>query len=163
MNLAAEDFLSLSQDILGQGHRLRFQATGHSMSPVILHGAILEVEPRPGTEIRVGEVAFYRNPGGGLVAHRVVRKRFRRGRTIFLIKGDARSCQLEEVYSTQILGRVVRVEQHGCCRQLDRLPGRLMGKTLAYLSFGPPWLGRISYLLGNGWRLRLKARLGAWG
>jgi len=163
VNLAADEFLSLSQAILGQGHRLKFQASGHSMSPVILHGAILEVEPRPGTEIRVGEVAFYRNPGGGLVAHRVVRKRFRRGRTIFLIKGDAHSCRSEGVYSTQILGRVVRVEQQGCCLKLDRLPEKLLGKTLAYLSFGPPWLGRISYLLGNGWRLRFKARLGAWG
>jgi hypothetical protein len=131
------------------------------MSPVILNGAILEVEPRPGTRIRVGEVAFYRSLGGGLVVHRVVRKRFRRGRTSFLIKGDAPSCRSEAVYSTQILGRVVQVEQEGHCRDLDRLKERLLGKIMAYLSLALPCLRRTINFLGDTLRLRLKACLAA--
>lgn len=163
MNLADKEFLALSQTILDQGCRLRFRAFGTSMSPLILDGAILEVEPLPGADLRVGEVAFYRSSGGRLVAHRVIRKKFRQGRPLLLIKGDALSCQYEEVYPHHILGRVVRVEQKGRNRDLHLLQERVLGKFLAYLAPWLPWLGKASHLLGEGSRLRLKARLIAVG
>ncbi len=157
--LAADDFLTLSAAILGRGQNLRFKAHGGSMFPIIRSGAILEVKPLGKTPVRVGEVVFYRNPGGRMVAHRLIRKNFQNSRPIFLARGDALSCQVEEICPSQILGRVVRVEQEGRCRNLDRLRERLLGKILAYLVPALPYLARISNLLGDKFRFRLKAGL----
>jgi len=75
--LDASGLVALARAVLRAGHRLRFRARGLSMRPQVSDGAILEVEPRPFSALRGGDVALYvvfgdRAGEPRLVAHRVV-------------------------------------------------------------------------------------------
>ncbi len=102
--LATEDLLSLARETLRRGHGLRFQAHGQSMRPWVPDGAWLDIEARPLSQVRPGEVVFYTAPGStGLrwVAHRVLRTNGLRLET----RGDS-ALRLDEVGDEGYLGVV---------------------------------------------------------
>jgi phage repressor protein C with HTH and peptisase S24 domain len=111
----------LLRDVVSKGMLFRFRAKGWSMSPFIKDGDVITIEPvRPG-EPRAGDaVAFIHSVNGRLVVHRVVRKID----GDCLIQGDSASEPDGVVSSSDILGRVARVERNGRSVRLGMGPER---------------------------------------
>ncbi len=85
------------------------------MSPFIQKGDWLTVKPSSFSEIRVGDIAVYGNPGEEeetLTTHRVLKKEGK-GRPRLLTGGDAGGWAVggAPVYPEQIYGRVVKIER----------------------------------------------------
>lgn len=106
----AESIL-LFEDILAGGAYLRVKATGRSMLPFLRGGEILTIRKVPPSSLGMGDVIFFRNPGGHAVAHRIVRTSGKKetGFT-FMTKGDALIGPDEPVSEKEILGKVCTVE-----------------------------------------------------
>lgn len=64
-------FPELVKDLLKEGYRVKFNATGHSMYPTILANEPVQVDPIDPAEIRRGDIILYRS-NGSLVTHRVM-------------------------------------------------------------------------------------------
>jgi signal peptidase I len=105
LRLDSKQFRTLSDDLLRNGRRVRFQATGSSMFPTIHDGDFVTVEPVSVDAIRVGDVVLSSNQGR-LLVHRVVR--IAAGR--FATHGDALALGDEDSEHDLLLGRVVSVE-----------------------------------------------------
>jgi hypothetical protein len=71
--LNGTEFHDLADQLLAEGHRVRFQAGGESMQPFIQDNDILEVAPLDGKWIKQGDVLLVETNGGKLLAHRVVK------------------------------------------------------------------------------------------
>jgi len=135
MKLTPGSFLVLSSEILSQGHGLRFQALGSSMSPCIPNGSFIHVKPVEISRLRPGDIIFYRT-GETLVAHRLLRREGAPPCLTLLTRGDSfpRSA-VERLQPGQVLGRVVAVQWPlGWKLRLDCGPGRRLSLLLARLS-----------------------------
>lgn len=64
-------FPELVNDLLKEGHQVKFNATGHSMYPTILANEPVLVDPIDPATIRRGDIILYRS-NGSLIAHRVM-------------------------------------------------------------------------------------------
>ena len=105
----SEIFIRLSVELLRLGYRVRFRPKGTSMHPAIRDGETITVEPVSPADVKRGDIIFCRTDDA-LIAHRVVSIK---GRTSFVLRGDAlQSCD-EPVSAAQVLGRVVSVERDG--------------------------------------------------
>jgi hypothetical protein len=101
-------FPELVKDLLKQGYRVKFNATGHSMYPTILANEPVMVDPIDPAEIHRGDIILYRS-NGSLVAHRVMGILTENGANDFLtiIKAFAADtdrtdqCPLDKVESTK--------------------------------------------------------------
>ena len=139
LTLTSDDFFALAGEILSRGERLRFRATGTSMTPFIRSGDVLVASPANG--VRTGDVVLYRSAEGPR-AHRVTG----REEGGFRVQGDAPGCLPEEVAGADVLGRVEAVERDGRVIRMDRGPQRLMGWPAA----GIPGGRRLVRTMG-GW------------
>jgi len=133
-----DDFTYLSAEVLNKGGLLRFKARGCSMTPFVRDGAALTVEPVEAPAVRFGDIVFCVLKGRA-VAHRVVGKSSLNGELSFLIRGDGASSPSEQVLATEVLGRVVVVEQYGKILRINNGLLRVMGLALAAF----PALGRF--------------------
>lgn len=156
MKLDAAGFLTLSREILGRGHHLRFMARGRSMRPSIWSGQTVEVAPVQCADLRPGDVVFYQS-FGGLVAHRVIHKKQAHGRIRLATRGDGcPGMALELVEPEQVLGRVVAVDWgKGLRIRTDAGPGRFWGILLSQISplmqWAYPPLSRFKRKLRRLW------------
>jgi signal peptidase I len=100
----------LVEACLEAGSDARFEADGRSMLPLIRPGDMLCVR-RPGDgEPKLGDVVVIRAmPAGGLLLHRVVRKR----KGILLIRGDNTTVDNGEFNEADVLAVVSGVERKG--------------------------------------------------
>lgn len=97
-------------EYLSRGHTLSLEVASDSMSPLIVTGDHILVEPIPeGDNIRVGEIVLFRTADGWLV-HRVVGVSSKTPGAAVLQKGDA-GHHAHQVPPQAIMGRVVRVEK----------------------------------------------------
>jgi signal peptidase len=135
LNLNHGEFASLSFELLERGAAVRFAAHGSSMWPFIRGGDVLVVRPVEVEALRVGDVVLYRTGGGGLMAHRMIRRAVRGGQTGLLIRGDGSAGPGDWVRPEQVLGRVTTVERGERMRRLDRYPPRLL--TLLWIGLWP--------------------------
>lgn len=135
-----QEFLELSTEILGKGNNLRFRALGGSMHPFIKNGEVVEVKPVKSLGIKVGEVVFYRSSRGGMVAHRVIRKKAEKGKVILETKGDAVPNSDWWVYPEQILGKVVAIERNGGTLELNKGLNRITSLIWAKASPFSRWI-----------------------
>src|SRR5690349_5839358 len=95
-------FAQLTHAFIESGQAFRFQAQGRSMTPTILDGEVVHVEPLGNSRVWTGDIVLYQKHGQ-FKAHRVVR---RRGE--FLItRGDAGIENDDPVCVAEIVGRVV--------------------------------------------------------
>jgi hypothetical protein len=69
--IGRENFREIAKEVLRSGKGLSFVAGGGSMSPFIRDGDTVAI--RPDRSLKVGDVAFLRNPEDRLVLHRVIR------------------------------------------------------------------------------------------
>jgi len=88
--LEPADFEALAEELLNHGSSFRFQASGMSMRPFILHGDLVVITPLSGAPpLKRGTVVLCRLAPNFLVVHRVIRVKVERGETRLLIQGDA--------------------------------------------------------------------------
>jgi hypothetical protein len=106
-----DEAAALLVSLLTGGHTVRFRARGKSMRPFIHDGDILTIVPEGPSSLRRGDIAFYQGPGQRLLAHRVLAIRRRHGRTVFLLRGDAFTGQLDQIDHDGILGKVVSIRR----------------------------------------------------
>jgi hypothetical protein len=137
-SLGIEDndiFPEVISQLLQGGHKVRFQAPGKSMRPVILDGDVLLVEPIEPAAIKIGDIILYQ-ADEHIIAHRVVDIEkvesqnaqssslpHRRSTSMggcrqvptthysFILRGDASYSYDEPVYSDQLLGKVIAIER----------------------------------------------------
>lgn len=129
-------FDDLATDILGQGSYLRFRAHGNSMAPFIRNGDIILVEPKKASELRIGDIVFYRRAGGRHVAHRLIGKGGNDGSLVLTTRGDNLRHLDGSVFPEQVLGRVVRIEGQGRYLRVGGKVGLTLNRLLLYASFG---------------------------
>ena len=132
----SELFLDVATELLSQGRRVRFRAPGCSMSPAILHGDAITVEPVRPPEVRTDDIVLYRIERR-VIAHRVVGIQSEsEAAPVFTLCGDAAGSAEERVESRQILGRVSTVERKSWSARLlhtARLgAGRLIRRMDSY-------------------------------
>jgi signal peptidase I len=144
------DFLELSQDILGHGGVLRFQASGDSMRPFIEWGDSLIIEPVNGSQLHIGDVLFYRWPDGCAVAHRLIKIHVVRSKTVLVTKGDSLDYFDPPIVREQVLGRVIAVARGSRYLRLNSRLNKVMSRFWARLSPASWWLRPV---LRPGWRL----------
>jgi hypothetical protein len=134
----AQVYPELIADLLFNGHNVKFRAPGYSMYPTILHEDVITVEPVDPSDVKVGDIALYRNKNS-VIAHRVIKilKRSERNSRsapqgpqdrsappieaghstsetlLFILRGDARPACDDPVAAEQVLGKVVFIETNG--------------------------------------------------
>jgi hypothetical protein len=97
----------LVEHLLSTGVRVRLAVGGRSMAPRLRDGDVVIIEPLADTAVRFGELLLFRDAGGALVLHRVLR----RWRGHLQTGGDA-SIRLDPAITReQVLGRVSRIER----------------------------------------------------
>lgn len=136
MNCKKTNLAELSAEILRRDSIVRFRARGGSMHPFIKDGDIVEVAPTTAPSIAAGDVVLFSVSPGLVFAHRVIKKQYRDTELVFLIKGDAKPQPDHEVYSRQVLGKVIAIERNGRRISLDRALRRFAGMLYARIS---PW------------------------
>jgi hypothetical protein len=133
-------FPDLITDLLQEGHKVSFDAPGHSMFPTIMANETIMVEPIDPAAVKQGDIILYRS-NNHLIAHRVVKidknndsaiaetpvrgdsplfkrsarqaQRSSSAAIRFVLQGDA-SCSCDAPMDAgQILGKVVSIERNG--------------------------------------------------
>ncbi len=153
MNTDKADFLELSQEVLDRGARLRFQAHGNSMYPFIKNGDVIIVEARNGRSVGIGDIIFYRRPDGSLTAHRLVKINSRKDGKVLITKGDAMKNIDPPVNDTQVMGRVILIEENERKLKLNGWSGRVYGRLTAWFARGryPNQIRVVRYIDRLGW------------
>lgn len=146
--LESDGFVSLAEELLTNGNRLRFQASGISMLPYIYHGDILEIKPLGDQVPRLWDIVLCKIPSGNLVAHRVVGSKKVDGRKMFLIKGDSLVAPDGYVGLENMLGIVDAVIHDGEYKQIDTNIKRMFAGVLVIIL---PQIWRVRRLLGRIW------------
>ena len=140
----------LTQEILNQGTSLRVKGCGYSMHPFIRTGDTLLIEPKGRHKLSIGDIIFYRRPGGQYIAHRLVRKL---DQDTLIAKGDNLTYYDDPVLVEQVFGRVVSIERDCHNRNLDSWLNKLIGRCWARFSPMSKWLYP---LFRPGWKLYRK-------
>lgn len=96
--------------VLAKGASLRFRAKGRSMFPAIRNGDVVTVSPIDPAGLRQGDIAAFVSGGNDRLAiHRVLSARG----GAFLFGGDNALFADGWIASSQVLGRVTKVERNG--------------------------------------------------
>jgi len=104
----------LIEDLLRRGMQVRLGVGGVSMAPRLRDHDHVVVEPLHGKHARFGDLVLFRNSGGTLVLHRVVRRWCdSRGRHRLQTRGDANIRLDPSIDCARVLGRVRRTERKG--------------------------------------------------
>lgn len=130
------DFMELSEEILSRAHYLRFRMRGASMLPFLKDNDLIVIKKFIVSDIRPGDIIFFRPQFYEGVTHRVIKKIVVNGRTAFITKGDFCPFPDGYVYPEQILGRLVAIERNGKNINLDNktiiLKSLLYAKILCF-------------------------------
>jgi hypothetical protein len=154
LELKGPDFQNLASQILGSGHRLRFQASGGSMHPFIQDSDILEVAPLAGRRIHCGNVLLVDAGEDRLLVHRVVKTGRRNGISIYLIESDICSSPDGWFRLENMLGRVEVVERGSQRIRLTSFAQQWKASVWVAIS---PLVSKISWL-----PLQLRQRVRDW-
>jgi len=123
----------LIEDLLARGLRVRLGVGGVSMAPRLCDHDRVLIESLHGKDARFGDLVLFRNAGGALVLHRVVRRRREsRGRQRLQTRGDACVRLDASIDATRVLGRV------RCIERKDRgsIDLETMGERLRAMAIG---------------------------
>jgi signal peptidase I len=101
-------FAELAESLLQEGQRVRFTASGESMSPAIGDGEVVLVEPLAPGSLRVGDIFLYRAERG-LRAHRLKRI----DGDLLTFRGDRAVDDDPPVSRAAVAGRVIAVDRNG--------------------------------------------------
>jgi hypothetical protein len=152
VSLNRQDAFDIAASVLREKNaRLRFSAPGNSMTPFILDGDVLEVQPCPANQAQPMDVLLYACPGQKLIAHRLLNIERKRQGVTFVLRGDSRTGAFELVKPEWVLGRVVAVKRRGRWLRID-IP---IIQTLARLWVCTPDIfRRVLWWVGGEWLRR---------
>lgn len=102
----------LLTETLNKSGKLRFRAFGRSMLPFIIPGDVLTVETTNTDEISVGDIILFESENVFFV-HRLIKKSKINNDNYFVTKGDYLDYADNPIRSSQILGRVTKIERWG--------------------------------------------------
>jgi signal peptidase I len=130
------------------------------MAPFIRNGDIILVEPKKASEMRIGDIVFYRRAGGRHVAHRLIGERGNDGSLVLTTRGDNLRHLDASVFPEQVLGRVVRIESQGGYLWVGGRVGSTLNRLLLYSGFGGSYtqdilrrgLTKLWWLVGGRFR-----------
>ncbi len=132
------------EDLLDRGMQVRLAVGGVSMAPRLRDHDCVLIEALHGNDARFGDLVLFRNTGGTLVLHRVIRRwRDGTGRRRLQTRGDACVRLDASIDAAWVLGRVRRIERKGGssidlattterCRALAIGAGALLCSALYY-------------------------------
>lgn len=108
-------------EMLLQGHDIRFPAYGRSMAPFVSSGDRVIIRRMPISRLIRGDLVLCRVEGGGVVLHRLLRIRHVKGPgPVLFTKGDALDIPDAKVPASDYLGKAVAIEgANGRIRRLD--------------------------------------------
>jgi len=115
-----DDFLELNREILEKGNILRFRIKGRSMQPFIRDQEVVLIESCQPSELKIGDIIFYRVAPSKIVIHRFIRKIRNHSEMSFLTKGDANFHFDPPVNPADILGKILAIERNGKQLMLDK-------------------------------------------
>ena len=140
-----------------RGMRVRLGVGGVSMAPRLCDHDCVLIEPLDGIDARFGDLVLFRNAGGALVLHRVVRRwRDSRGRHRIQTRGDANIRLDASIDSARVLARVRRIETKGRGSiDLESARERLRAVTIAA---GKLLRSAVYYKLLQGGRKKTRGR-----
>ena len=110
-DLSSGEVISLFEDILNSGLRLRTRVTGGSMTPFLRGGEILTLKKVESSSLRTGDLIFFKDRRGFPVLHRIVRKGLKNDMLIFQTKGDALLSMDDPVLGDDVLAKVSGIEK----------------------------------------------------
>ena len=146
LSLPGTVVMELLRAVHEKGASFRFIAAGLSMTPAICNNDVITISPLEEIPPFMGEVVAFQHPRtGGLLIHRVVRKK----QGTFFIRGDSLRQTDSNIPRENILGVVTAVERRG---QMLFWPDRFRHPFWARLYFR-------GYLAFTIMRFRLKAAL----
>ena len=145
----------MSRELLDRGGMLRFQAHGRSMYPCIKNGDIILIEPQNGDSVGIGDIVFYGRSDGSMTVHRLIKVAGTKDRTILFTKGDSLKYIDPPVTSRQVMGQVIGIEGNGRQFKLNRWPGHIFGRFVAWMARGryPNQRRVVRYIDRFGWLL----------
>ncbi len=135
-----QSFRQAVLDAWKQGDRQRTIVTaGTSMKPLIREGSTLTITPvRDPDQVKVGDIAVF-DPGGGLVAHRIIRRHYRPEGVWFQEKGD-NNFYPGRVAAACIIGKVVSITTGARVVDLNQWHWKVINRLVGYYW---QWLFRI--------------------
>ncbi|MBI4614319.1 MAG: S24/S26 family peptidase [Planctomycetes bacterium] len=107
------DQVGLAAELLERGLGVRVQARGYSMTPWILDGDVLDIEPLNGAAWRAGDILLCRRGEDRFVCHRLIRRLSRGGIPHVVLKGDWLLAPDRPIPADRCLGRIRSVERQG--------------------------------------------------
>lgn len=108
--LSGKALATLLTAVLDKGVPFRFRATGFSMSPIIMDGDIITIQPFNNKKIGVGDVVAILQPlTEKLMVHRLIGKKG----DSFIARGDNNPESDGVVPQEQLLGKVKEIERNG--------------------------------------------------
>ena len=115
------NFEQVCNELLREGHRIKFKAPGDSMYPTICDGDLVTVQPIKPSNVIVGDIILYRHKSG-VVAHRVLNTQVPQSSVLstqyfFTLRGDAAIVLDNPVGAHQILGKVISIERN--CHRIN--------------------------------------------
>lgn len=131
--LTHEQFDGISQAVLEAGGRLRFEAHGFSMHPLLKNNDVITVRPANDAELAPGAIVLCRSAHNGLIVHRIAENDYRDSPddSLLLIRGDASPEGAQLVSKDDVLGIISHVERGSQTFWVDRGPWRLLGRIVA--------------------------------
>lgn len=145
INFTENDFLELNDEILKRGNYFHVRIKGKSMEPFLRYKEVVIIKRFKPSDIRPGDIVFYRVPPSQRVIHRIIKITSENGKTVFITKGDTNFYFDPYVYPEDILGKIVAIERNGQYIKLDTFISKL--KAIFYVkSF---LINRWIYLILN--------------
>lgn len=145
--IADEKLISSIREVVAEelkyGQSLRTNTKGSSMYPFIKKDDMVIVKPIKFEQTRIGDIIVYKRAAeGDFTMHRLIRKRKdKQGRDFLFTKADASIHGDFPVYSPDVYGKVVIIEQkNGRTINLETRFNRLFAYYLAYLSWTSAYL-----------------------
>jgi len=128
----------LFAELLQSGKALRIQVTGSSMRPLIHSGDRVSIRRVPISTLHRGDIVWFINTDGKVMAHRILSKQTRTGKVYFHTKGDAQMEYDPWAPAEKILGKIYQVEKNRANRPPKILnletPGWQIGGRLIALA-----------------------------
>jgi len=142
-----DDFLALNDEILKREVYLRFRIKGESMSPSLRDKDVVIIKRFNLSEIKTGDIIFYRIPPSQIVIHRLIKRTLEDGKMAFITKGDANFYFDPYVYPKDILGKIVAIERDRRYIRLDTFMSKL--KAIFYVKsfLMKRWFWRLTRVL----------------
>jgi len=107
------EICSFFKDMLDSGLTLRVRVTGRSMAPFLKGNEILTIRKVAVTSLKIGDLILFKDRSGSPVLHRIVLKqRIGNDQFSFRTKGDALLAPDDAVNSSEVIGKVCKIEQY---------------------------------------------------